>query len=96
MFLIILRYKKSLAEVDRFVLEHRAFLEQHYASGHFLLSGRQEPRDGGVILANASTRSEIDGIVGQDPFYRENIAAYEIIEFLPSMAATALAHLKAP
>ena len=96
MFLIILRYKKSLVEVDIFVPEHRAFLVRHYASGHFLLSGRQEPRDGGVILANASTRSEIDGIICQDPFYRENIAAYEIIEFLPSMAATELAHLKAP
>lgn len=94
MFLIVLRYIKSLDEVDLFVAEHRAFLDQHYASGHFLLSGRKEPRDGGVILANACTRSEIDVIVCSDPFYRENIAAYEVIEFLPTMAATALAHLK--
>jgi uncharacterized protein YciI len=96
MFLILLSYKKPLAEVDLFVEAHRTFLERHYASGHFLLSGRKEPRAGGVILAVANARSEIEGIVRDDPFYREEIAEYEILEFLPSMAATHLGHLKTP
>lgn len=87
MFLVLLHYKKPLAEVDRFVAEHRAFLERHCASGHFLLSGRREPRSGGVILAKAGARSELEEIVRGDPFYREQVAEYEIIEFLPSMAA---------
>lgn len=95
MFLILLSYKKPLAKVDLFVAEHRAFLEQHYASGHFLLSGRKEPRTGGVILAMASLRSEIEEIVRSDPFYREEIAEYEIVEFLPSMAVAHLGHLRA-
>jgi uncharacterized protein YciI len=94
MFLILLRYKKPLSEVDRFVSEHREYLARHYASGHFLLSGRKEPRDGGVILAKADTRSEIEEIVSGDPFNREQIAEYEIVEFMPSMAATPLASLK--
>jgi uncharacterized protein YciI len=95
MFLILLSYTKPLTEVDLFVAEHRAFLERHYASGHFLLSGRKEPRTGGVILAMTNLRSEIEEIVRSDPFYREEIAEYEIVEFLPSMAATHVAHLKA-
>lgn len=86
MFVILLHYLKPLSEVDRFVAEHRAFLERHYASGHFLLSGRQEPRSGGVILADAPTRAEVEAIVQGDPFNREKIARYEIVEFLPSMA----------
>ena len=94
MFLILLRYKKHLSEVDRFVPEHREFLARHYNSGHFLLSGRKEPRDGGVIVAKAETKSEIEEIVSRDPFHREQIAEYDIIEFLPSMAATHLASLK--
>ena len=96
MFLILLTYKKPLAEVDRFVAEHRAFLERHYASGHFLLSGRKEPRTGGVILATAARRCDIEDIVRRDPFHREGIADYEIVEFLPTMAAAYLDQLKAP
>lgn len=94
MFLILLNYKKPLTEVDRFVDEHRSFLERHYASGHFLLSGRKEPRDGGVILAQAKSRSEIETIVLSDPFSREGIADYEIVEFIPSLSATSLSALK--
>ena len=86
MFIILLHYLKPLSEVDRVVAEHRDFLERHYASGNFLLSGRQEPRTGGVILARAQTRAEIEAIVLDDPFNREQIARYEIVEFLPSMA----------
>lgn len=95
MFVIVLRYKKPLSEVDRFVPEHRAFLEQQYAAGHFLLSGRKEPRDGGVILAQAGTRAEVEHIITLDPFHREALADYEVMEFLPSMAAAGLERFKA-
>jgi uncharacterized protein YciI len=95
-FVILLSYIKPLSEVDRFVGEHREFLERYYASGHFLLSGRKDPRTGGVILSKAETRAEIESIVLNDPFNREHIAEYEIIEFLPSVAAPHLASLKAP
>ena len=33
---------------------HVAFLKKHYASGHFLVSGRKIPRDGGIIIAAGS------------------------------------------
>ncbi|MDE2429620.1 MAG: GTP cyclohydrolase [Burkholderiales bacterium] len=94
MFIIQLRYLKPLSEVDRLVGEHRVFLERHYASGHFLMSGRKEPRTGGVILAQAGSLAELEAIVQQDPFYREQIAEYELIEFLPSMTAASLAQFK--
>lgn len=94
MFVILLHYKKPLGEVDRFIAEHVDYLTRHYAAGHFLLSGRRKPRDGGVILATGASRAEIEEIVAGDPFHREQIADYEIVEFLPSMAATALAWLK--
>jgi uncharacterized protein YciI len=96
MFIILLNYTKPLSEVNRFVGEHREFLERYYASGHFLLSGRKEPRTGGVILSKAETRAEIERIVMNDPFNREQIAQYEIIEFLPSMAAPDFSNFKVP
>jgi uncharacterized protein YciI len=95
MFLILLNYTKPLTEVDRFVAEHRQFLERHYAKGQFLLSGRKEPRTGGVILAQAASIDEVEAIVRSDPFFEHQVAEYQIIEFLPSMAAEHLAELKA-
>lgn len=94
MYLLILSYKQPLSEVDRFVPEHRQFLERHYDSGHFQLSGRREPRTGGVILVRAASRDEVLAIVQQDPFHREQLADYELIEFLPSMAAAGLDGLR--
>jgi uncharacterized protein YciI len=96
MFLVVLSYSKPLTEVDRFAAEHRAFLDRYYASGNFLLSGRREPRTGGVILCVARSRSEVEDIVRDDPFYREKIAEYEIVEFVPTLTATHLTQLKAP
>jgi uncharacterized protein YciI len=94
MFLIILTYKRPVAEVDVFVAEHRAFLDKHYASGHFLLSGRKLPRDGGVILAKGDSREEIEAIVRLDAFHREQLADYQVIEFQASMTAATLAAFK--
>lgn len=93
MFIIELTYAQPLAIVDQFVAEHRLFLERYYASGQFLLSGRKEPRTGGFILASVANRAELDAILQEDPFQREGIAKYTVTEFLPSMAAPALAGL---
>lgn len=94
MYVILLHYLKPLSEVDRYVAEHRAFLERHYAAGNFLLSGRQEPRSGGVIIARGETRAQIEAIVREDPFNREQIARYEIVEFVPSLADARLTEFK--
>jgi hypothetical protein len=44
--------------------------------------------------SKAETRAEIESIILNDPFNREKIAEYEIIEFVPSMATTHLAKLR--
>jgi len=93
-FLILLTYTKPLAEVDAHVAEHMAFVRKHYASGEFVLSGRKEPRTGGVILARTASRARAEAIVAEDPFFRAAVATYEIVEFLPSNAAPELAALK--
>jgi uncharacterized protein YciI len=94
MFVILLKYVKPLDEVDRWVPEHRTFLERRYASGHFVMSGRQNPRVGGLIIAKAASRSEVEAIVAEDPFHREQVATYEIVEFAPTMTAPELAAFK--
>ena len=68
MFVIELIYKVDLAQIDAHMAAHVKFLKKYYAAGHFLVSGRKIPRDGGIILAVGTSRSQIEAIVQEDPF----------------------------
>jgi uncharacterized protein YciI len=94
MFIISLTYIKPLEEVDALLTEHVAYLNEQYALGNFLASGRKVPRTGGVILARGASREEIETIITLDPFYRNEVAAYEITEFSPTMTVDELAFLR--
>ncbi len=87
MFVIELIYKADLTEIDAHMTAHVAFLKKHYASGHFLVSGRKIPRDGGIILAVGKSRAEIQTIIEKDPFHSLGLADFRIIEFRASQRA---------
>lgn len=87
LFLILLDYLLPLSEVDLHMNEHRAFLTHHYAAGHFLLSGRKEPRTGGIIFARADALEEVAQWISDDPFRKAGVASYEIIVWEATMAA---------
>lgn len=89
LFLLISRYVKPLDEVDRLLPEHRAFLEEHYAAGRFIVSGRRNPPEGGVILARGENRREMEMLLATDPFVRDGVSEYEILEFTPTKHASA-------
>ena len=81
MFVIELVYKAPLAEIDAHMAAHVRFLKKYYASGHFLVSGRKIPRDGGIILAAGHDREQIERIVKEDPFCARGLADVRVIEF---------------
>jgi uncharacterized protein YciI len=83
--LILVTYLRPLSEVDPHLEGHRSFLRKHYDAGHFLMSGRREPRTGGVILAIADSRDDVARWVSEDPFAQAGIASYEIIGWTPTM-----------
>jgi len=87
MFVIELVYKADLSEIDAHMKAHVAFLNKYYESGHFVVSGRKIPRDGGIILAVGESRDEIERIVAEDPFHRHGLADFRIIEFRASQRA---------
>ncbi|CAM4159834.1 YciI family protein [Pseudoalteromonas byunsanensis] len=93
MFIISLTYQVPLAEVDRFIPEHIDYLNEQYAKGYFILSGRKEPRTGGVIISSISERQVLNQVLAQDPFYREGLASYEITEIVPTKSSKQLAFL---
>jgi uncharacterized protein YciI len=87
MFVIELIYKADLGEIDAHMAAHVKFLKKYYASGHFLVSGRKIPRDGGIILALGESREEIEAIIKEDPFHEHRLADFRVIEFRASQRA---------
>lgn len=87
MFVIDLTYKVPLDQIDNCMESHVQFLNMYYGSGKFIASGRKVPRDGGIILATANDRKEIEDIIQQDPFYKHQLADYKITEFVMSKKA---------
>jgi len=87
MFLIELTYKAALPEIDRHMKAHVAFLNQHYAAGRFVVSGRKIPREGGIILATGATREEIEALMREDPFVSRGLAEVRVVEFRASQRA---------
>ena len=77
MFIIHVKYIKPLSEVDKYIADHAKFLDKQYANKKFIVSGRRNPRTGGIILASISDRKELENIVSQDPFFMHQIAEYE-------------------
>lgn len=88
MFVIELIYKADLAQIDAQMKAHMVFLRKHYTAGHFLISGRKVPRDGGVIIAIGKDKPQIEAIMREDPFVAQGLAEFRIIEFRPSQRAT--------
>jgi len=87
MFVIELIYKADLKDIDAHMRAHMAFLKTHYAAGTFLISGRKVPREGGIILALGKSRVEIEAIMKDDPFCKNGLAEFRVIEFRASQRA---------
>ncbi|ANM28472.1 hypothetical protein ABI59_00765 [Acidobacteria bacterium Mor1] len=96
MYVILLDYVEPLEAIDAAMRDHVAFLERCYAAGVFLASGRKVPREGGVILAVAPSREDLDEIMSHDPFIVRGLARYEIVEFRTSLHHPALAPFADP
>lgn len=95
MYVVLLTYTKPLADVDAHLPAHREFLKRNYDAGVFLLSGPKEPRDGGVILANAASLSELQAILAEDPFQIHDVASFQVVQFTANMATPSLESLVA-
>lgn len=69
----------------------KPFCTNYGENGHFLLSGKKTPRNGGFILCKAKNRQEVETIIREDPFDKDQLAFYEIVEFEPFYFDRALA-----
>lgn len=95
-FVIASDYLAPLTEIDRLLAEHRAHLGTGYTRGLLLASGPQNPRIGGMILARAHERAELERFLADDPFQKAGIARYHLVEFDPVKQSDLFASWAAP
>jgi uncharacterized protein YciI len=89
-FVLLVRYLAPLERVDELRPAHVAYLQTRYADGTFLVSGRQRPPAGGVILARDVDRGELERVIATDPYVTEGAAEYTVVEFGPTMVADSM------
>ncbi len=82
MLIVDIVYKQDLVIVDKYLEDHRNFLQKYYDKNMLIASGPKDPRTGGIILANIDKES-MEKLIKEDPFYQNNIADYKIISFDP-------------
>jgi uncharacterized protein YciI len=85
MFIINLHYIAPLEDLDQHMADHVAYLHKYYDKNIFIASGRKVPRTGGIILALTDSKEALEQIIAEDPFYKHNLAEFEITEFLTSL-----------
>jgi uncharacterized protein YciI len=90
MFIAISKYLKPLSEVDAYRPAHHQYIKPLFESGHFLISGRQNPPVGGVIISKLKSIEEFKTILDNDPFTKAGVAEYHITEFAPAFYDQAL------
>jgi uncharacterized protein YciI len=80
--LAILRYRRPLEEVVKYIDEHRAYLGELKKNGTLLASGPLEPRTGGALLLRVpdnDAQGALDRVRDGDPFYKNRVAQYELM-----------------
>jgi uncharacterized protein YciI len=96
MFVLIARYTKPVEEVDRLLEEHKAWITRHSEAGRILLTARQVPLTGGLILARGEDIDEMWRMIREDPFHRSGMSEYEVLEYAPVRAAPGVEGLLEP
>ncbi|EGJ49135.1 YciI family protein [Desulfocurvibacter africanus] len=94
MFIVSVTYTADLSQIDAHLPAHIEFLKKHFDAGNFLLSGRKQPRTGGIIIAAMHNEQELWSILRQDPFHLRGVAEYALTRFLPTMSREDVAFLR--
>ncbi|HNJ06214.1 MAG TPA: YciI family protein [Leptospiraceae bacterium] len=82
-FVVEITYTAPLARIDELLASHREFLARGYLEEMLLMSGPQTPRTGGIVLARAASKEDLEAFFANDPYKKDGAANYRFIEFTP-------------
>jgi uncharacterized protein YciI len=83
-FMVELTYVAPAEKMEEFRPAHRDFLMEGFNRGILLYAGAQEPRTGGLALARAASRQELEDYFATDPYKVNNLSEYRYVEFKPA------------
>lgn len=86
MFIVLLKFSSNKGQASQFMEGHKAWIKRGFDDGVFLMAGSLQPNLGGGIVAHATSLSDLQVRVNDDPFVVENVVSAEILEFAPSRA----------
>lgn len=84
LFILDLTYTSLIDMLDESMKAHIEFLDRHYNKGHFIISGRKVPREGGIIIAVAESKTAVESWMKDDPFHPLKLSKFTVTEFLTS------------
>ncbi len=72
-----------MEKIAEILPSHRAFLQTGYEKGWLLCSGPMVPKSGGVVIARAPEKLDIENFFSDDPYLLNQAATYRFVEFEP-------------
>lgn len=82
-FVVEITFSVPFEKVEPVVPAHREFLQGGYDAGLLLMSGPQNPRVGGIVVARAESLEAIQALFAKDPYQLNGVATYRFVEFNP-------------
>ena len=86
MFVVFLKFADNRGQAGAHMEAHKAWLQQGFADGVFLLAGSLQPGLGGAVLAHDTSLEELRDRVDADPFVAAGVVTAEIFEIDPARA----------
>lgn len=95
MFVVTLKFSENRSRASDLMAGHKAWLQQGFERGHFLMAGSLQSNMGGGIIAHDMGREDLEAFVSQDPFVAEGVVTPEILEITPARLDDRLNFLEA-
>ncbi len=95
MFMVSLTFTAQKARAGELMESHKAWIQQGFDDGVFLMTGSLVPGIGGAVMAYNTSRDDLERRVNADPFVAEGVVDAEIIEIEASRTDARLDFLSA-
>ncbi len=86
MFIVLLKFSDNKSKASDFMAAHNEWIQRGFDEQVFLMVGSLQPGLGGAMLAHTDNIEDLQNLVSEDPFVKEDIVKAEILEITPKQA----------
>jgi len=88
MYFLIVSYSKPPEIAEQYFKEHCAWLHKYIDEGIFLASGPKKSKLGGAILVRSIDKQQLNKILEENIYFKEDVVEYLIVDMDCKLAAT--------